>query len=185
MDQGAVPIEIDKATATERQALIDGEFILTADLVRQLNYKSPKIIGDRITYLNNGVESNLMVIFLHGLGLDQRQFKELLHIFPHRGIAPSLYGFNIHANQRPPLSIHDHSILLRALLKNLRSQFHPKHIILCGHSTGADHILHLVDSRKGVGEKISGLVSFGCNTNLQNCLFSSKLAKLTYPGFPI
>jgi pimeloyl-ACP methyl ester carboxylesterase len=181
LNQGSAPIQIDKTAATGKPRLSDEKFILTAPIVRSLNYKTPKIIGDSITYLNNGVESDLMVIFLHGLGLDQRQFTELLRMLPYRGIAPSLYGFNIHADHRPPLSIEDHSILLRALFKNLRSQYHPKHIILCGHSTGADHILHLVESDEGAGVNIAGLISFGCNVSLQNCLFSSKLAKLT-PG---
>jgi serine/threonine protein kinase len=181
LEQGRAPIRIDGVAATGKPRLLDQKFILTADLVRSLSYKTPQIIGDSITYLDNGVDSDLIVIFLHGLGLDQRQFTELLHMFPYRGIAPSLYGFSIQADHRPPLSIEDHSILLRALFKNLQSQYHPKYIVLCGHSTGADHILHLVESNEGVGVKVNGLVCFGCNICMQNCLFSSKLARLT-PG---
>jgi serine/threonine protein kinase len=181
MDQAAAPIDIDKTTAMGKQVLTKGKFILTADLVRQLKYKSPQMIGDHMPYLDNGIKSDLLVIFLHGLGLDKRQFAELLNIFPHRGIAPSLYGFDIDASQRPPLSIEDHSILLRALLKNLHFQFQPKHIVLFGHSTGADQILHIIESKEGTGVNVSGLISFGCNTSLRSCLLSSRLARLT-PG---
>jgi serine/threonine protein kinase len=177
--QGDVRYDIDSVGVASRLSLIEAEFTLTADLVRQLDFKTPQMIGDCFTYLDNGIKSDIVTIFLHGLGMDQRQFAELLSIFPYRGIAPSLFGFGAHSSQRLPLSLNDHSILLRAFFRAIRTQFQPRHIILCGHSTGADHLLHLISSEEGVGVNISGLISFGCNASLENCVLSSKLATLT------
>lgn len=181
MEQGTAPVRIERAAATGKPKLLDHKFALTAGLVRSLNYKAPQMIGDSISYLNNGIDSDIMVIFLHGLGLDQRQFTELLHMLPYRGIAPTLYGFDVRANCRPPLSVEDHSILLRALFNDLQSQYHPRHIVLSGQSAGADHLLALFESVEGAGVDVSGLLSFGCNISLKTCIMTSRLAKLS-PG---
>lgn len=178
MDLEEAPADIDKALATGRRALVDANFVLTADLVRKLNHKSPQMIGDSLSYFDNNVDSDILIVVFHGLGLDKRQFMELLYMLPYRGIAPSLYGFDFRDSRRPALTIEDHSILLRAFLKDIESRFNPKCIILCGHSTGADHILHLAEMKEEIGVKVSGLISYGCNTNLESCLFSSRLSKM-------
>ena len=179
MEQSDAYVDIDRAAMTGKPSLIEAEFNLTADLVRRMAYKSPQMIGSSMSYLDNGVASNVLAIFLHGLGLDQRQFSDLLRMFPHRGIAPTLYGYDVHADQRLPLSLEDHSVLLRSLFAHLQGYFKPRYVVLCGHSTGADHILHLIQSSEGVGIGVDGLLSFGCNTNLRSCLLSSKLSALT------
>jgi len=177
--QGDARHDLVSVGAGSKPSFIEAEFTLTADLVRQLDYKTPQMIGECLTYLDNGIKSEIVAIFLHGLGLDQRQFADLLRIFPYRGIAPTLFGFGIHSPQRYPLSLNDHSILLRALFKRIQSQFQPRHILLCGESTGADHLLHLINSEERVGVDVSGLISFGCNASLKNCVLSSKVATLT------
>jgi hypothetical protein len=100
-------------------------------------------------------------------------------MFPHHGIAPSLYGYGLRARRRPPVTFGDHSFLLRSFIRTVHCQFRPKYILLAGHSTGADHVLQLIDSEEGVGVDIDGVLSFGCNTNLQSCVLSAKLADLT------
>jgi pimeloyl-ACP methyl ester carboxylesterase len=178
IDQDEARIEIDSPAAAGKPILVEAGFRLTADLVRRLDYKSPQMIGDQVSYLDNGVKSDRLAIFMHGLGMDQRQYADLLRMFPYRGIAPSLYGFELRASRRFPLSIDDHSILLRALLRHIKDQLQPKRVILCGHSTGADHILQLIGSTDGAGIEVDSVLSFGCNTNLESCVLSSKLARL-------
>lgn len=162
-------------------ALSEGKFTLTADLVRKLENRSPQMIGDRMTYLYNGVEADTLAIYLHGIGGDQRNFSELLGKLPCRGVAPSLYGWDAQARYRPPLSLDDHSILLRGFFEHCNDQFHPRHIILTGFSSGADHILHMLSSDEGAGVEISGLVLLGCNLDLATCFVTRELVNIT-PG---
>lgn len=179
LEQGTAPTKIDQAVAIGKSKLAVHQFPLTAELVRSLSYKAPQMIGDGIGYLSNGVDSDVMIIFMHGLGLDQRQFTEALHMLPHRGIAPTLYGFDVNASYRPPLTVNDHSILLRALFRDLKERYRPRHVVLCGQSAGADHFLQLIESADGAGIEVSGLLAFGCNISLQTCVMTSRLARLT------
>ena len=56
-------------TSLARQTFLKEEkFILTTDAVRQLSFQSPKMIGDNITYLDNGVVSDTLVVYLHAWG---------------------------------------------------------------------------------------------------------------------
>jgi len=91
------------------------DFTITADLVRQLKGRSARMIGNKLTYAENDIESDTMVIFFHGMGADHRTFADILPKHPCRGIAPTLYGFEAGLAFRPALSLQDHSILLRAI----------------------------------------------------------------------
>jgi hypothetical protein len=50
------------------------------------------MIGDVMHSLDNGVESDVLVCYLHPTSLDQWYFKPILEHSPYRGIAPTLYG---------------------------------------------------------------------------------------------
>lgn len=122
-------------TSLARQTFLKEEkFILTTDAVRQLSFQSPKMIGDNITYLDNGVVSDTLVVYLHAWGLDHRHCADFLSALPYRGIAPTLYGFTQYAKHRFPLSLNDHSKLLRNLFGELRESVNPKRVILTGFS---------------------------------------------------
>jgi serine/threonine protein kinase len=149
---------------SEGQAFLREEnFILTTDIVRQLEFQSPKMIGDHIVYLDNGIVSDTLVIYLHAWGLDHRHCADF-----------------IKAKHRLPLSLNDHSILFRNLFSELRERINPKHVILTGHSSGADHAMLISISDIHPGLDITGLLLFGCNTNLGSCFISAKFAELKH-----
>jgi serine/threonine protein kinase len=166
-------------TSEGRSFLSEERFALTADLVRQLEFQSPKMIGDHIVYLDNGVLSDTLVIYLHAWGLDYRQCADYLKALPYRGIAPTLYGFGQHSEHRFPLTLNDHSILLRALFGMLGNLIKPRYVILAGHSSGADQVMHISTSDVYPGLDLTGLLLFGCNTNLGSCFLSEKIGNNT------
>ncbi len=154
-------------------------FVLTTDLIRKLSTKNPKMIGTKLTYFDNHASSDELVVYLHGIGGDHRQFSDTLRQLPYRAIALSLYGFDEHAQLRIPIELHDHSILLHALMKDVCSRLKPKKIILIGFSSGADHLLHCVTSELFNDIKINGILALGCNIHVEDCFATSKLAELT------
>lgn len=160
--------------------LSEQRFSITADLVRQLEFQSPKMIGDHIDYLDNGILSDTLIIYLHAWGLDHRQCIDFLKALPFRGIAPTLYGFGQHSEHRFPLTLKDHSKLLRALFSELNDRINPKRVILAGHSSGADQVMHISTSDTYPGLDLTGLLLFGCNTSLGSCFLSEKFANLKH-----
>jgi hypothetical protein len=169
-----------QASGGERSLLSQERFSLSADLVRQLQVQSPKMIGDHIVYLDNGVISDTLVIYLHAWGLDYRQSADFLSELPVRGVTPTLYGFGQHTKHRPPLTLNDHSTLLRALFKRLDEVISPKYVILSGHSSGADQVMHIATSNQHPGLEIAGLLLFGCNLHLGSCFMSARFANLKH-----
>ncbi len=158
--------------------LKEEKFILTADLVRKLENKSPRMVGDRIIYLDNFIDSDTLIIYLQPWGIELPQTTEFMASLPCRGIAPLLYGFDRLSPNRFPLTLEDHSILLRALFSEIYERIQPRHILLTGFSAGADHALHLVTSEREQGIPIDSLLSFGCNISFGSCFLSSKFAEL-------
>src|SRR5262249_59855663 len=84
-------------------------FRLTQSVCRKLNRASldARIIGDELHYLDNGVESDVVVCYLHGLGLDARDFEPILRVSRHRALAATMYGFEARARRRLRLSFVD------------------------------------------------------------------------------
>jgi len=153
-------------------------FMLTADLVRSIVDRSPRMIGDRLTYLDNEVDSDVLLILMHGLGLDQRMFEGVLHNTAYRTIAPTLYGFGPRASFRPALSIRDHATLLRSLFADLQQRLRPRTVVLCGFSSGADQLLHMVSSEEGLGIGADGLIALGSNVSRETCNVSGIFARM-------
>lgn len=159
--------------------LTEEAFVLTTDLVRQLSHQDPRMIGSQLVYMDNGVSSDTLIVYLHGIGNDHRQFSGVLQQLPFRAISLSLFGFDLNAQLRLPLTLHDHSILIHAWLKDVTSRLRPRHLVLAGFSSGADHVLHFLSSEEFVDIKVTGLLSLGCNLHLDDCFVTRKLAELT------
>lgn len=158
--------------------LSEESFVLTTDLVRQLSLKEPRMIGSSLAYVDNGVSSDSLIFYLHALGCDHRDFNDVLRRLPFRAIALSLFGFDNNAQFGIPLSLHDHSILICALIKDVCGRLRPRKVVLSGFSSGADHILHLLSSGLLTGIEVTGILALGCNVHIEDCDVSSKLAEL-------
>jgi serine/threonine protein kinase len=169
----------DQGQTKQGSTLSEGSFILSTDLVRQLSHKNPRMIGSSLAYIDNGVSSDTLVFYLHGMGYDHRQYSDVIRQLPYRAVALSLYGFDQNAPLRVPLELHDHSTLMHALIKDVCDRLRPHHIVLVGASSGADHMLHYVSSKESADIQVTGLLSLGCNIHFDDCFASSKLAQLT------
>ncbi len=158
--------------------LAEKEFPIGADLVRSLATRTPRMIGDVLTYLDNEIASDTLVIYLHGMGLDERSLAEVLRSIPCRAIAPSLYGFGLYARHRIPLPLADHSILIRALMAHVMQDIVPQKVLLVGVSSGSDHVLQMLSADRSMADEIAGLLLMGCNLDLRTCFNSQIFANL-------
>lgn len=162
-------------------ALIESDFTLTDRICRKLNRATldPLIIGDHLRYVDNQVCSDVLVFFLHGLGLDHRDFEPVLTQLPYRGVSPTLYGCEPERRGRISLSLADHVVILRELLRELATSLRPATIVLVGFSLGADMGFELLlGATDEPGPAIDAFLSLECNLCLDTCMISRVLAGL-------
>jgi pimeloyl-ACP methyl ester carboxylesterase len=157
-----------------------GRFRLTEAVCRKLRRESfsPKMIGDEIEYLDNGVRSNVLVFFVHAIGLDAGDFEPHLRSLPHRGIAPTLYGFEPSRRRRFTLPLEDHLVLLREVLAEAVRRSAPSKVIVVGFSSGGDVALRLAVERPEGAVAVDGVLTLGCNLTLETCFLTEVLARL-------
>jgi hypothetical protein len=182
--------ELD-ATDTERHAtpapavgtrLIEREFVLSERICRKLNRATldPRIIGDTLTYVDNQLRSDVLVCFLHGLGLDHRDFGPVLEQLPYGGLSPTLYGCAPERRLRPSLSLDDHVIILREWLRDAIQQRQPSIVVIVGFSLGADMGFDLIAAPdEAESPPIHAFIAFDPNLSLDTCFVSRVLAGIT------
>ena len=153
---------------------VERQFVLTAAHVRQLSERNPRLVGYPVTYFDNRVESDTLIVFLHGVGADGGRFESVVSTSRHRAVAITLIGFGRREAQRPTLSIDDHSRVLRMLLAELVGECRPKRVLLVGHSAGADQFLRMLHDEAGAGVEIAGLLALGANVSIETC-FATRL----------
>ncbi len=161
---------------------IDRAFRLSEEVCRKLNRATldPRVIGDHLHYLDNQVESEVLICFLHGLGLDQRSFEEILRVLPYRGVAPTQYGFEPVTRRRIALSFDDHVVLTREFLHDAINRIHPALVVLVGFSSGADLGFRLLSAPDWEAvPRIDGFLSLGSNLSLETCFVTSVIARLS------
>ena len=155
---------------------------LKTEVVRSLESPSPRMVGDAMTYLDNERDSDVLVVLLHGLGLDERMFDDVLTRLPYRAVAPSLYGFGPAASNRLPLSMSDHDRLLAVLIREIERGIRHTRVILAGFSAGADQALSLLSSPSGTGLSFDGLLLMSPSARLGMAPLSQAYAELPEPG---
>jgi serine/threonine protein kinase len=166
------------ATAHE---LRECQFNLTERVCRKLNRVTldPRIIGDSLSYVDNQVRSDTLVFFLHGLGLDHRDFEPILKRLRYRGVSPTLYGCEPDRRGRISLSLADHVIILREWLRELSAQCQPTTVVMVGFSLGADMGFELLlGPTDEPAPEIHAFLSLECNLSFETCFFSRVLAGL-------
>ena len=161
---------------------VDRTFQLSIDVCRKLDRTSldPRVIGDRLHYLDNEAASDVLVLYLHGLGLDQNSFEEILRVIPYRGLAATLYGFEPSERRPVQLPLKDHVTILREFCRDAIAQARPSVTVLVGFSHGADlgfEILTLPPEEPRLA--IDGFLSLGANLDVGTCSISNVLAHLT------
>ena len=172
------PPQQTAAAARATGTLVEREFILTANHVRQLAERVPRLVGYPVTYVDNQIRSDELVVFLHGLGADGGQFEQFLNASPHRAVAVTLVGFGKHEKRRPTLGVDDHSRVLRMLLREIVNDCRPKRTLLVGHSAGADQLLRMMHDDAGAGVPVDGLIALGPNVSLDTCFATRLYARI-------
>jgi len=89
-------------------------------------------------YLHDQVRSDVLVFFLHGLGLVHRDFEPILTRLPYRGMSPILFGCEPERQGRISLSLVDHVVILREWLREVVTRCQPTVVVIVGFSWGAD-----------------------------------------------
>jgi serine/threonine protein kinase len=159
-------------------SLVEREFVLTATHVRLLSERIPRLVGYPVTYVDNQVQSDELVVFLHGLGADGGQFEQFLNASPRRAVAVTLVGFGKLEKRRPSLGVDDHSRVLRMLLREIVNEVRPKRTVLVGHSAGADQLLRMVHDEAAAGVPVDGLIALGPNVSLDTCFATRLYARI-------
>jgi serine/threonine protein kinase len=162
--------------------LIEHQFMLTERVCRKLDRATldPRIIGDRLRYVDNQVGSDVLVFFLHGLGLDHGDFEPILKRLAYRGLSPTLYGCEPDRRRRISLSLADHVVILREWLWEISEQFQPEIIVMVGFSLGADMGFELLlGPADEPAPRIDAFLSLECNLCLDTCFASRVLAGIS------
>lgn len=163
------------------RALHECSFRLSEDVCRTLDRErlDPRMIGETVSYLDNQVESDLLVCFIHGTGLDQTQSERFLRELPYRAIAPTLFGFEPVRRRRIPLALDDHMAILRALLADAQASTSARRCVLVGLSSGGDIALRMLAKPPGdVAPPVHAVLSLGCNLSLDTCWGTRLLARM-------
>ncbi|MFN2393981.1 MAG: hypothetical protein ABR566_18730, partial [Pyrinomonadaceae bacterium] len=71
--EGLLTTDTARYEGTKPTELVERTFPLNEAVIRKLNRATldPRIIGESLHYLDNQVESDVLVCFIHGTGLDQ------------------------------------------------------------------------------------------------------------------
>ena len=167
--------------AQRRNPLVDARFVLREDVCRKLSRErlDPRMIGDRLPYLDNQVESGVLVCYLHGMCRDQRAYARVLERSPYRGLAPTQYGFELNAQHRVPLALEDHVRLSWEFLRNAVERLRPSVTVLVGHSSGADLGFDMLSAPPEPPVTVDAFLSPDCNLNNDTCFVSQVLANLS------
>jgi serine/threonine protein kinase len=160
-------------------SLAEREMVITTEHVRRLSMQIPRMVGDSITYIDNERDSDVLVVYLHGLGGDQSEFEEALRQTPFRAVALSLYGFGPKARMRPPLPYADHNLLVTFLIEEVVQRLRPRTRVLVGHSSGADQMLRIVVSEEGNRIRPDGLILLGPETKPGSGFVSGPFSRMT------
>ena len=169
------------ASAEIANQLIEHQFVLTEGVCRKLNRATldPRIIGDHLYYVDNQVRSDVLVFFLHGLGLDHRDFEPILKRLAYRGLSPTLYGCEPDRRERISLSLADHVTILREWLRDVTQRFQASTVVMVGFSLGADMGFELILAPSvGPPPAIDAFLSLECNLSLDTCFASRVLASI-------
>ncbi len=175
----AVQSSTQAQSAPVAPALTECSFTLTERLCRKINRATldPRIIGDRLSYVDNQVASDVLVLFLHGLGLDHREFEPVLRRLPYRGLSPTLYGYEPNRKARISLSFADHVVIVREWLRDSIERLCPAIVVLVGCSLGGDMGFEILATPPGEAPvRLDAFLSLECNLCLDTCFCSRVLA---------
>ena len=141
-----------------------------------------------VTYLENRSDSPTVTIFLHGLGLDARDYRDYLASHDQHGIALTLPGFDPDSSDRiAPIDLDRHVKVVSSFIAGVTAKYPRKEIALVGFSLGADIILKLAEYWRGRHDealKLKAALLLDPNVN-QSTMTISRLFATADPDNPL
>jgi len=171
------------SSATSVSKVSEKLFLLDEKLCDRIKLKKTEslVINKEMHYFDNNVDSTgTIVILLHGLGLDQEDFRNYLKYSERRCIAPTLYGFHREdRHEALKLSLESHCRIFGEFISYIAELHKPKSILLAGFSLGADLILwsfskYQIENTSGV----KALLLLDPNLTSTTYFLTSALAKI-------
>jgi serine/threonine protein kinase len=166
--------------ASER-TVTSGTFRLSEDTCRRLARTSfdPRLIGNAMHYLDNGVESDVLVCYIPACGRAADQYDKVLQLATYRELAVTFRGFEPVTAWRPCLTLDDHMVIVREFLREAVARLRPRLTIIAGFSSGADFALRLAAAPDPESRlRLDGCLALGPNLSIETCFLTSALATL-------
>ncbi|MEV6964420.1 alpha/beta hydrolase [Hamadaea sp. NPDC051192] len=143
------------------------------------------VIGRKIHYLERVTDSPILVICLHGLGLDASDYRRYMHTATEHTVAITQYGFNVFEAKDPrykPISLTSHAELISGVIRHLQHANRAKKLILVGFSLGADLLLRLTELWREEPDRqpaVAGMLLLDPNINHSTMIVSSGVSQLS------
>jgi serine/threonine protein kinase len=166
--------------ASER-TVTSGTFRLSEDTCRRLARTSfdPRLIGNTLHYLDNGVESDVLVCYIPACGRAADQYEKVIEHATYRELAVTFRGFEPVTAWRPCLTLDDHMVIVREFLREAVARLRPRLTIIAGFSSGADFALRLAAAPDPESRlRLDGCLALGPNLSIETCFLTSALATL-------
>lgn len=154
---------------------------ISEDTCRRLDRASfdPRLAGSTVTYLDNGVASDVLVCYIAACGRGGDQYEHVLRHSPYRGVAPTFRGFEPSADWRPAFGVDDHVVIVREFLRDLVQHVKPRLTILAGFSSGGDFALRFASADDSAARvHLDGCLALAANLSLDTCFLTTGLASL-------
>ena len=163
--------------------IVTGEIQIKSDVLESVTDDKDSIVGRSLRYIEARRDSDELVVFLHGLGLDADDFRPYLPESRFHCIAITQYGFNIDEKDDDhyrPISLQTHVQLLGYALRHIRAKYPKKRIAIVGFSFGADMLLFLPQiALEGIRSvRVSRAILLDPNVNQTTTTISSKIAEV-------
>jgi serine/threonine protein kinase len=166
--------------ASER-TVTSGTFRLSEDTCRRLARTSfdPRLIGNAMHYLDNGVESDVLVCYIPACGRAADQYDKVIEHATYRELAVTFRGFEPVTAWRPCLTLDDHMVIVREFLREAVARLRPRLTIIAGFSSGADFAMRLAAAPDPESRlRLDGCLALGPNLSIETCFLTSALATL-------
>jgi hypothetical protein len=168
-------------TPPTTQRATPAAFRLSEDTCRRLTRAAfdPRLIGSSLQYLDNAVESDVLVCFIPACGRAADQYAQVLESATYRGIAVTFRGFEPVTVWRPCLPLDDHMLIVREFLRDTVARLRPRLTLIAGFSSGADVAMRLAAAPDPESRlRLDGCLALGANLSIDTCFLTSELATL-------
>ena len=158
-----------------------GSFLLSEAVCRRISRASfdPRLIGTELQYLDNRVSSPVLLCLIPEWARSSDQNAAMLSRVPYRTVIPAFRGFEPVTPWRPNLTIEDHIVLFRELMRDLVARLKPQWVVLLGFATGADVALRFAATPDPESRlRVDGCLALGGNLSISTCFFTKTIATL-------